>query len=125
MAAADKWKKGQSGNPSGLRKDGQPRRKRQKQPPGSMSRNEFIALARSYSGEALERLVFWMRSKNARMSTRASQLLIERGHGTAVPADRIENVLVLYGDNKRDKIEVVFVAPPVRPEDGSDPRVIH
>jgi hypothetical protein len=81
MSAAHKRKLGQSGNPSGLRKDGQPRRKRRKRPPDGLSRNELIALARSYSEEAMEQLAFWMRSKNVRMSVRVSQLSIERAHG--------------------------------------------
>jgi hypothetical protein len=78
MAAAHKWAKGVSGNPSGLRKDGQPRRKRSKKPPGGPSRDELVSLARSYGPEMIERLLLWARSKNARMSVRATQLMIER-----------------------------------------------
>jgi hypothetical protein len=124
MAAAHKWTKGVSGNPSGLRKDGKPRRKRGRREPNGPNRDELTALARSHGREALERLLFWARSKNARMSVRASQLLLERGYGIPPPSDRVERVVVLEGDKKGDDtIELVFVRPTPQPDD--EPRVIH
>jgi hypothetical protein len=124
MAAAHKWAKGQSGNPSGLRKDGQPRKKRGKKPPGGPTREELVSLARSYGPEMIERLLFWARSKNARMSVRAAQLLIERGYGIPPASDRIESTLVLPGDGKGDEIVVTFVKPQPQPDEGW-PRLIH
>jgi hypothetical protein len=121
MSAAHKWVKGQpSPNPSGLRKDGKPRRKPRKLPPG-LSRDEMTALSRSYGPEAVERLVFWMRSKNARMSLRASQLLLERGYGVPAPADRIESTMILHGDKAEGggDIQLIFVHPTPQPEDES------
>jgi hypothetical protein len=109
MAAAHKWKPGQSGNPTGLRKDGQPRRKR-KQKPRGLNRKQLIELAQSYSEEALLTLVGHMRGKDKRMSVRASQLIVERAHGA--PPDRNETFnMTLQGDTKQDSIELVFVKP--------------
>ena len=123
MSAVHKWKKGQSGNPTGLRNDGQPRKKRRKIPPG-LSRDEMTALARSHGPEMIERLLFWSRSKNARMSVRATQLMIERGYGTPAPSDRVETTMLLRGGaDGQDKIELVFVTPIVTEDEG--PRVVH
>ena len=117
MAAAHKWAKGVSGNPTGLTKDGRPRKKRGKKPPNGPSRNELVALARSHGHEALERLLFWARSKNARMSVRAAQLLLERGYGIPPASDRIETTLVLPGDEPGNEIQLVFVKPTPQPDD--------
>lgn len=45
------------------------------------------ALAAQYTDEAIERLVAWMRSNNAKASTLAAQAILNRGHGT--PAQTI------------------------------------
>jgi hypothetical protein len=101
-----------------LRKDGQPRRKRKQKPPGGPSRDELVALARGHGPEMVERLLFWARSRNARMSVRAAQLLLERGYGIPPASDRIESVMVLHGEKKGDdKIEIVFVTPPPQPDE--------
>ena len=72
----------------------------------------------------IERLLYWARSKNARMSVRATQLMLERGYGTPAPSDRVETTMLLRGGaDGQDKIELVFVTPIVTEEDG--PRVVH
>jgi hypothetical protein len=125
MSAEHKWVKGVSGNPSGLRKDGQPRAKRKPKPPNGLSRKEMVELCSSHSKEMVERLLFWARSKNARMSVRAAQLIIERAHGA--PPTREETRLILDGGKGEDKIEVVFVTPQPQPDDDLDysRRVVH
>jgi len=123
MSAEHKWRKGQSGNPTGLRKDGKPRKPRRKRPPAGLSRKELIELAQSYSKEMIERLVFWARSKNARMSVRAAQILLERAHGA--PPTREETHMILHGEGDGDKIEVVFVKPVLGDDGEPIPRVIH
>ena len=61
------FEKGKSGNPSG----------RPKEDP------ELKSLARTYTTEAIERIVFWMRSDNAKASVSACGLLLDRGYGKA------------------------------------------
>lgn len=60
-----KFQKGQSGNPGGRPKDS----------------HDVAELARTYTKEATERLVFWMRSDDPRASVAASEKLLDRGHG--------------------------------------------
>ena len=81
----------------------------------------MTALSRSYGPEAVERLVFWMRSQNARMSLRASQLLLERGYGVPAPADRIESTLILRGakESGSEDIQIILVHPTPQPENKS------
>ena len=59
------FEKGKSGNPGGRPKENK----------------EVKELARKYSKEAIERLVFWMRSNEPRISLQASQALLDRGYG--------------------------------------------
>jgi hypothetical protein len=59
------FKKGQSGNPGG--RVGVPAEVRQ--------------LARQHTAEAIERLVFWMKSKDPRASVAAANSLLDRGYG--------------------------------------------
>jgi hypothetical protein len=119
MSAEHKWVKGVSGNPTGKRKDGQPRKQRNKIPPG-LSRAELIKLAQSYSKEAIERLVAHMRSdKDPRTSVRAAQIILERGYGA--PPDRIEATMVLRGDaaSGGEDIQIILVHPTPQPDDES------
>lgn len=57
--------KGKSGNPSGRPKED----------------NELKALARKQTKTAIQRLVYWMNSDDAKASVRASEALLDRGHG--------------------------------------------
>lgn len=61
------FEKGVSGNPGGRPKEN----------------SEIKALAREHTAEAIDRLVEWMRSDNAKASVSASQALLDRGHGKA------------------------------------------
>ncbi len=61
------WRKGKSGNPSGKPKD-----------PG---RVELTKLAKTHTKQALERLVYWMNSDNAKASVTAAQVILDRGWG--------------------------------------------
>jgi hypothetical protein len=44
---------------------------------------EIRSLARKHTEEALDRLVFWMRSDNAKASVASSAALLDRGWGKA------------------------------------------
>lgn len=58
--------KGQSGNPAGRRKEDQ---------------SEVKDLARQYTVQAIERLVYWMESGEGRASVAAANALLDRGWG--------------------------------------------
>jgi hypothetical protein len=60
-----KFKKGESGNPGGRPKE----------------EIEIRALARDHTKEAVERLVFWMKSDHPKASPAACVALIDRGWG--------------------------------------------
>ena len=62
------FKKGQSGNPGG--RIGVPK--------------EVRELARTHTGDAVNRLVFWMNSDDPRASVAASNSLLDRGYGKPV-----------------------------------------
>ena len=64
------FKKGKSGNPGGRPKEAA----------------EVKALAGEHTVEAIERLVFWMRSEEPRTSVAAAQSLLDRGHGKPAQA---------------------------------------
>jgi hypothetical protein len=64
------WKKGQSGNPGG--RVGVPA--------------EVRELARKHTPEAIERLVHWMRSSDARASVSAANAILDRAFGKPVQA---------------------------------------
>jgi hypothetical protein len=125
MAAAHKWAKGVSGNPSGKTKDGRPRAKRKPKAPNGLSRKELIELCSSHSKEMVDILLSHARGTDSRMAVRAAQLIIERAHGQ--PPTREETRLILDdGKNGGDKIEVVFVTPKPQPDDDWDyKRVVH
>jgi hypothetical protein len=64
------FQKGQSGNPGGRPKEN----------------NEVKELARQHGPEAIERLVYWMKSDNAKASVSACNVLLDRGYGKAPQA---------------------------------------
>lgn len=62
--------KGKSGNPGGRPKEA----------------HELKELARKHTPEIIDRLLFWMRSKNPRASLLACNILLDRGYGKAPQA---------------------------------------
>lgn len=60
------WKKGESGNKGGRPKE----------------IAHVKELAKEYSTEAIEKLVFWMRSDSEKSSVRAAEVLLNRAWGT-------------------------------------------
>jgi len=67
------FEKGKSGNPGGRPKEN----------------NEVKELARKHSKEAINRLVFWMKGEDARVSVSASIALLDRGHGKPMQSTEI------------------------------------
>lgn len=66
------FEKGKSGNPGGRPKE----------------QNEVKELAKKYTTDAIARLVFWMKSDNAKASVAASNALLDRGWGK--PAQEVD-----------------------------------
>ncbi len=80
------WVDGQSGNPSGLRKDGLPRRN----PPHRQRYTDIKILARQCCPEAIATLKKLMLSAKVAPSARiqAASILLDRGYGR--PAQRVD-----------------------------------
>jgi hypothetical protein len=89
------FRKGASGNPRGRPKEAA----------------EVKALAREHTKEAIERLVHWLRSDDARASVQAANALLDRGHGKP-----IQDVKSEANVNMVREIREVFVNPPERHE---------
>lgn len=99
------FKKGQSGNPSG----------RPKAP------KETIALKATLGPEAIQRLAFWMRSKNPSVSARCAQWIAEWAYGKPISALEIsgpqgqpiqaENVTA-YTDEQLRALQAFYEADP-------------
>jgi hypothetical protein len=103
------FKKGVSGNPAGRRKGLKPRT--------AKNQVEVTQLARGYSTECIERLMYWVRSEKSRDSVSAARSVLERAWG--MPASHVEcrTLMIDPKDGSGDKIEVVFVHPPKNWED--------
>jgi hypothetical protein len=84
-----KFQKGQSGNPGGRPKD----------------IGDIKALAKQYTAEAIERLVYWMRSDEPKASVPAANALLDRGWGKAAQAVTGDDggpvkIIMVKGDDK-------------------------
>jgi hypothetical protein len=66
------FKKGQSGNPAGRRKED----------------GDLRELVRKHTSKAIERLVYWMNSDEPKASVSAASILLDRGWGK--PAQAVE-----------------------------------
>lgn len=64
------FKKGQSGNPAGRRKEDA----------------DLKEICRHFTQESVDKLVEWMRSHNAKASVAACGIILDRGWGKAVQA---------------------------------------
>lgn len=61
---------------------------------------DIRSLARTHTEEAIEKLVFWMRSDNARASVSATATILERGWGKAAQA-------IIGGDEDDPAVKVI------------------
>jgi len=73
------FKPGQSGNPKGRPKES----------------DDVKEAARAYTAEAIDRLVYWMRSDNAKASVAAITTLLNRGWGSPTQSVEVSGKLTL------------------------------
>jgi hypothetical protein len=83
------FEKGKSGNPTGRPKDS----------------GDIKELAKQYTAEAIERLVFWMRSDESKASVPAANALLDRAWGKAAQAVTGDDggpvkIIMIAGDDK-------------------------
>ncbi len=93
------FRKGQSGNPGG--RVGVPA--------------EVRELARSHTKEAIERLVYWMKSDNAHASVAAANAILDRGYGRPaqlldLSIDVVSRRLAELSDTKLSMLEERLIA---------------
>ena len=84
-----KFSKCKSGNPGGRPKENQ----------------EVKELARTYTQEAIERLVFWMRQDDdSRASVASAQALLDRGHGKPSQHTELSGSVEMTGANTDNEL---------------------
>lgn len=88
------WKKGQSGNPGGRAK----------------GVRDVIAAARTHTAEAIETLVKWMRSDEARASVAAATVMLDRGWGKAAQSLKISGSLTNQHAAELTEAELELIA---------------
>ena len=87
------FKKGQSGNPGG--RIGVPK--------------EVRALARTHTEDAINRLVFWMKSEDPRASVAASNSLLDRGYGKPVAPIEMDHHVGEFDDLSDEQLEAAMI----------------
>jgi len=87
------FKKGQSGNPGG--RIGVPK--------------EVRELARTHTEDAINRLVFWMKSEDARASVAASNSLLDRGYGKPVAPIEMDHHVGEFDDLSDEQLEAAMI----------------
>jgi hypothetical protein len=89
------FKKGQSGNPGGMPK----------------GMHEVRQLARQHTKLAIERLVYWARSNNARASVAAATALLDRGWGKPTQTLDVDGNATFTQNNMNANIPLFVINP--------------